>query len=304
MNKKAIAVIVATSSLFIGAGILVVGKSSPERKKAPSSAEAGNPETSRPISSEAPSAIRNRRGRPAKPVAMRDLEERYGEARAKRAARVGSTYLRVLDSTISYAERSGPYDASFNISEAELGPLFDRLNLSEDQEVEMEKIFQGHSYEEARKMKAFAEKMRQDTPALIEAILASDAYARGAIDKAAYEAATQPAYQALVAAGAGKTPLGSLSAGEPGEASRNRNQPEVQRKIRQILKPDQVGELDAYLDENQIDPTGSAPPSLANVLPLEKLEEVERGMDARAAIMEHTEALMNELEKLKPSEGK
>lgn len=278
MTKKT-TVTLAAAVLLAGAGaVLLVNRdnsspsgSGPGASSASGSSHAGHFNPASPggeAAAEASARNRTRSSSSAKP----ELIASFGEARVNLSKRVASDMIGMLDDAVKMGElvASGQLAAASGGPEARvkkaLGPLGEQLKLSAAQIDQAGKALADYQREGLERTRESVAKLRKDPGALMEMILASDAYLRGEIQ--------EDRYQQIRSASLGQ--LGDLMNPldrENFHGGRPLQDEGFVKSFGELLEPAQREVLHAALADME-DPAASGRLSELPAMPLEKLSDV------------------------------
>lgn len=193
MTKKA-TITAAAAVLLVGVGaVALVNHNTPATTPGATdnaSASKPNPMGSSSASTE---AARSARSKPRDPAENPELVSKYGESRTNLSKHVATNVISLLEDAIGMGEMvsSGELAKTFGGGrgglQMGLGRLGRDLKLTDDQQEKAAALYADFQKRELEKAKASVESLKKDPTALMQTLLASDAYSRGKITEAEYK---------------------------------------------------------------------------------------------------------------------
>ncbi len=292
MTKKN--TIIAAILLLVGVGVAVFANRNDATDKptaSDNSASAGK--SASPPSSASPNANTHAtRSKPRDPAENPELVSKYGESRTNLSKHVATNVVGLLDDAIGMGEMAinGDFAKAFGGRrgglQMGLGKLGGDLKLNDDQQDKAAALFADFQKRELEKSKAAVEALKKDPTALMQTLLASDAFSRGKITEAEYKETQAAAAADLKGI---KNPLDRKNWG----GGKPLNEPTFSRDFQALLEPSQI---EIYQAARAVDP--SAPVELANAGDLSNLPamELEKLDDTIVAAKKMTSGLKQMME--------
>jgi|688.fasta_scaffold70926_3 RNA polymerase sigma factor (sigma-70 family) len=291
MTKKA--TITATAALLLaGAGAVVLMQNKEDTAKAGSETSGTPARPDRPAAFGANADSENdaaNRARPRDPAENPEFVSKYGEARTNLSKFVAGNIVGLLEDAVSMAEMAstgqlGGFGGGRMGIRAGLGGLYNELQLNEEQETRAAELYKEFQAREIERSKASIAKLKEDPTALMQLMLASDAFKRGEI--------TEDEYKEL------QTKSGTDLEGVMNPLDRNNfrgGQPlgddAFVDGFKGILDPTQAGALQAKLDEQATADDGSDPGNITN-LPAMELEQLDKAVTSGKTITSGLKQMM------------
>lgn len=279
MTKKT-AITAGVALLLAGAGAVAFINRSPEGEN-----QAGNAPGKSPGSSQGSSlapvedgSAKPARSRPRDPAENPEFVAKYGEARTNLSKHVAGNVISLLEDAVEMGEMasSGAIGNAFGGPRAGvrmgLGRIGNELELTEEQQDKAGELYKEFQKREIERSKETIDRLKKDPTALMQLMLASDAYSRGEITEDQYKELQNSSGEDLKGV---LNPLDreNFRGGQPlkDEAFRS--------SFQALLDPTQSEKLQTSLDEQAAkaaEPGAVADPGNISNLPameLEKLDE-------------------------------
>ncbi len=231
------------------------------------SAAAGNPATG-------PGAVKSSQARPES--AWAKLAEKYGDARTQLSKKVTEDISKVMDDAVELTEMgsqlAGGASASDLAATQAVNSLTNQLGLTDEQKTKATEIVKKRITERMDAMKELSAAMRDDPSAMMETILAGDAFSRGSISEEEYNAASGETLAVL-------RNVAGFGFGGPGGGGSQLADPVLTNELQKMLTPEQQSQLASLIAQAQERSAQTQPGRLpfqnGNLPPmdLEKLEQ-------------------------------
>jgi RNA polymerase sigma factor (sigma-70 family) len=293
MTKKA--TIAATAVLLLaGAGAVVLINQDDSSKTNPAD-EANNGRPPRPAAATAaatgidPTSTNNPRSRERDPAENPEFVTKYGEARTNLSKHVATNVIGLLEDAVTMSEMAtsgqlGGFGGGRMGIRAGLGGVYNQLNLTEDQQSRAADLYSEFQKREIERSKASIEKLKQDPTALMQLMLASDAFKRGELTDEEYQALQSESGRDLVGI---MNPLdrNNFRGGQPlGDEA-------FVSAFQQLLDAEQADTLQASIDQRAADSNGADPSNITN-LPAMELEQLDRAVTSGKTITSGLKQMM------------
>lgn len=189
-----------TAILLIGAGTaaLIYKKDGPDQPAVAAQTTAPSAPSASSFGSAAASGENSRASRTKTrrdPAENPELVSKYGESRTVLSKRVATNVITLLDDVISMGDMvaSGELSEVMGGSKAAfkraLGGVGNQLELTDDQQEQGAALYAEFQKRELEKSRASVDSLKKDPTALMQAMLASDAFSRGQISEAEFKQA-------------------------------------------------------------------------------------------------------------------
>lgn len=194
MSKQATLACLALILAMVAAVFIARGRSGESASDKPSAAAKGGSDQA-----SAAGGIASTRKAPAKAERARgelrhsELVEKYGESRTNLSKHITGNIIDLLQDTVEMGEMatSGQLAGAFGGQDAGLrmglGRVGNELNLTEEQRGKARALYAEFQKRQIDQSKETIERLRKDPTAMMELMLASDAFARGQIDEAEFK---------------------------------------------------------------------------------------------------------------------
>lgn len=204
------------------------------------------------------------------------LTEKYGDGRTKLSKKVTEDISKVMDDAVELADMgsklAGGTSASDLAATQAANALSSQLNLTDEQKAKATEIVKKRVTERMDAMKELSSAMHDDPSAMMETILAGDAFSRGDISEEEYNAASGETLGLLRS-------VAGFGFGGPEGGGSQLADPELTSELQTMLTPQQQTQLadlvaKAQVNAAQADP-GKLPFQNGNLPPmdLEKLDQ-------------------------------
>lgn len=244
MNTRTIAIVSATA-LALGAGgyALITGSKNGESPaKSATTRTSGTMDSSRLDGDLVASPNTTRTERARQEPTFPALTSRYGESRTKLSHHVSLKFLSLVDDVAQLAEMAKGHEG-FRMGGRGLGDLPDKLALTPDQVASAKKLMEAHQDQEMDKLKDISAQLRKEPDDLMEALLASDAYARKEISEEEYQNITKKATGEL------STLFGNMP-GAHREGNPVISDPDLRNNFSALLTPEQKQSFQTMAEES------------------------------------------------------
>jgi RNA polymerase sigma factor (sigma-70 family) len=271
MTKKA-TTLTAAALLIAGVGAIAYVNRSHAPDKQPESTTSSN--AGQKSSGSSPSSAetaRAARAKPRDPAENPEFVTKYGESRTKLSKQVSENVISLLEDAISMGEMatSGELSKAFGGRGAGLqmglGKLGRDLNLTDEQKEKAGALYTEFQKREIEKAKASVENLKKDPTALMQTLLASDAFSRGKITEAEYKEAQTASAQELKGV---MNPLDRKNFG----GGKPTKDPTFSSGFQALLDPTQAETYQASLAAQEAEPADTSDISNIPAMELEKLD--------------------------------
>ena len=268
----------AAAILLVGAGTAaLIYKDAPdqpavaEQTTAPSAPSASS-FGSAAASADNPRASRTKTRRD--PAENPELVSKYGESRTVLSKRVATNVITLLDDVISMgdmvasgelSEVMGGNKAAFKRA---LGGVGDKLELTDDQQEQGAALYAEFQKRELEKSRASVDLLKKDPTALMQAMLASDAFSRGQISEAEFKQAQASSSTDL------KGVMNPLENSDKWGGTPTKD-PTFSRDFQALLDPTQIEIYEAATASEETDSDGQTAKGDISNLPAMELEKLD-----------------------------
>lgn len=274
MTKKA-TLTTAAALLLVGVGAIALVNLG----DSPSSETATNPATStkkpdvNTVSSSSEST-RTSRSKPRDPAENPEFVSKYGESRTNLSKQVANNVIGLLEDAVGMGElaSNGGLSKAFGGGRGGLlmglGKLGRDLKLTEEQQEKAAALYADYQKRQLEKLKVSVENLKKDPTALMQTLLASDAYSRGKITEDEYKQSQTSAAENLKGV---MNPLDrkNFSGGNP------RQDETFNREFQTLLDPTQAETYQAAIAAEQANPEERKNAGNISNLPAMELEKLD-----------------------------
>ena len=224
--------------------------------------------------------------------------EKYGDGRTKLSKKVTGDISKVMDDAMELADMgsqlAGGKSASEMATTQAVDSLTKRLGLSDEQKAKATEIVQKRIAERMSAVKDLSAAMREDPTAMMETILAGDAYSRGGITEDEYNSASSQTLGLL------KNVAGFGGFGGGGGGSQL-SDPVLASELQSVLTSDQQQQLADIVTQAQDSSAQAGPGKLPfqnGSLPAMDLEKLDQSIQSAQKLTGGIRAVMEGLKGL------
>ena len=273
MTKKA-TITAAAILLIVGVGAiaLVNHDNSPEKAGTTSDSASSSRSSSGAGGDNNADATRAARSKPRDPADNPEFVAKYGESRTNLSKHVATNVISLLDDAIGMGEMatSGEFSKAFGGPRAGLqmglGKLGRDLNLTDEQREKAAALYADFQKRQLEKTRASVENLKKDPTALMQTLLASDAYSRGKMTEAEYKESQSSAAADLKGV---MNPLDRKNFGG-GKPTKDET---FSREFQALLDPAQRETYQTSITSEEAEPENAGDISNIPAMELEKLDD-------------------------------
>lgn len=229
------------------------------------------------------------------------LTEKYGDGRTKLSKKVTEDISKVMDDAVELADMgsqlAGGRSATEMAATQAVDALSNRLGLTDEQKAQATEIVQKRIADRMNAVKELSSAMREDPSAMMETILAGDAFSRGEITEEEYDSASGETLDLLKnVAGFG---FGGFGGGGGGGAQLS--DPVLATELQSVLTPEQQQQLAEIAQQAQDKAAQAGPGKLPfqnGTLPAMDLEKLDLSIQSAQKLTGGLRAMMEGLKGL------
>lgn len=295
MKNKNIIIGVAGIAILCG-GILLGnlmkggGDSAANPATATPGAAAGGASSAAATPAAGPTADKSSKPRPES--AWAKLTEKYGDGRTKLSKKVTEDISKVMDDAVELADMgsqlAGGKSASEMTATQAVNSLASQLGLTDEQKAKATEIVKKRVTERMDAMKELSSAMRDDPSAMMETILAGDAFSRGDISEEEYNAASGQTLGLL-------RNVAGFGFGGPGGGGSQLADPALASQLQTMLTPEQQTQMAALVAQAQEKAAQAGPgkmPFQNGNLPAMDLEKLDQSIQSAQKLTGGIRAMM------------
>ena len=276
MTKK-ITIAAAAALLLAGVGAVIIIKKDDTLKPTNGEIADGRPARSQDTESSTLTS-NNSRSREREPARYPDLAGKYGESRTNLSKHVVTNVIGLLEDAVSMSEMAasgqlGGFGGGRMGARVALGQMYEKLNLTEDQQAAATALYADFQKREIARSKESISKLKDDPTTLMRLMLASDAFKRGEVTEEDYKAMQSESATDLVGV---MNPLDRNNF-RGGQAMTDEA---FVSGFQAILSPEQAGTFQTSLEERATaatEPVETDPKNISNI-PAMELEQLDRAV--------------------------
>ena len=243
-----------------------------------------------------PNARKSSKPRPES--AWAKLTEKYGDGRTKLSKKVTEDISKVMDDAVELADMgsqlAGGKTASEMTATQAVNSLSSQLGLTDEQKAKATEIVKKRVTKRMDAMKELGSAMRDDPSAMMETILAGDAFSRGAISEEEYNAASGETLGLL-------RNVAGFGFGGPGGGVSQLSDPALASELQTMLTPEQQTQLATLVAQAQEKSAQASPGKLPfqnGNLPAMDLEKLDQSIQSAQKMTGGIRAMMEGLKGL------